>query len=86
MGFIKEIEIFFPKEPDGNPEREFFVKIDGVKIGPTSGVKVESAMWGGTVYPMITIRLLAHVIRGNVEGQIREEIIPIYTEGEIKKS
>lgn len=70
---LHEVEIYFPKQIGPNAEgKEFFVKIDGVQIAPTCGVKVESAMLNNSVYPIVTISYYAKSVKGYIEGEVKE--------------
>jgi hypothetical protein len=69
---IHDVEISFPKEPNG----EALMKIGGVEIKRTCGIKIESAMWKGTVYPVVTVRFYARTVTGKVQGILNAEDRP----------
>ncbi len=69
---IHDVEIIFPKEPNG----EALIRIGGVEIKNTCGVKIESAMWKGSVYPVVTIRFYAKTVKGTVQGILNAEDRP----------
>lgn len=68
-GKLHSVEINFPAEVDGT----FFIKIDGVELKDTRGVKIESALQAKSPYPVVTVSFFVGTVSGWVEGLVKEE-------------
>jgi len=66
---LPEVEINFPSQP--NPE--FFVKINGVKLNGIMGVTIRSPLSSNAKFPTVEVSFYAKNVKGKIWGLVTQK-------------